>query len=88
MDENERVSRAVRNERRRDNRLAKRGCRGKHAIVVGSESIECLRLRPSQLALEGNDRRKCRADFTTILQIGNGAMALDEIDHLIETASG
>ena len=64
MDKDERVAGAVRNERRRDDRLAKGGCRGKHAVVVGDESIESLQLRPSQFALEGNARRKRDADFT------------------------
>lgn len=80
MDQNERVSGTVRNERRRDDCLAKRGCRGEHAVLMGDKSIERRQLRPSQFALEGYVRGKCQADFAQILQIGDCSMAFDKID--------
>ena len=80
MDQDERVPSTVRNQRRADDGLAKGGRRGKHAILVSDENVKSLQLRPSQSALEGYVRRKRRANFAQIFQIGNGAMAVDEVD--------
>ncbi len=88
MDKDERVSGTVRNQRRRDDRLAKGGCRGKHTVLMGDKSIESPQLRPSQFAPEGNVRRKCHAYFTYVFQIGDGVMAFDEIDRFLKAASG
>lgn len=47
MDENERISGAISNQGRRNDRLAERGCRGKYASFMGDKSVEGLQLRPS-----------------------------------------
>ena len=79
---------AVCNERRRDDRLAEGGRGGEHAVVMGDESIEGFQLRPAQFALEANACGKRHADFALIFQIGNGAIAFDEIDRVVEAAAG
>src|SRR6266699_3051916 len=53
VDQDERVPSTVRNQRRRDDRLAKGGRRGKHPVLMGDENVKSLQLRPSQFALEG-----------------------------------
>jgi len=54
VNENQSIATSVRNKRCGDNRLAK-GCRGgKHAIVVGGQSIESPQLWLSQCSLERN----------------------------------
>ncbi|TCN35627.1 hypothetical protein EV665_1272 [Shinella granuli] len=63
VNQNERISGSLRNERRCDDRLAKRGCRGEYTVLMGDKSIERCQLRPSQFALEGYVFRKCRANF-------------------------
>jgi hypothetical protein len=80
VDQDECVPSTVRNQSRPDDRLAKGGRRGKHPILMGDENVKSLQLRPSQFALEGYVRGKRRADFAQIFQIGNGAMAFDEVD--------
>ena len=54
MNKDERVSGAVGNERRCHNGLAKGRRRGKHAILMGNESVESRQLRPLQFATEGD----------------------------------
>ena len=77
----------MRNQGCGDNRLAEGRCRGEHAVVVGDKSIESLRLWLPQFALEGHIRRQCHAAFAMIVQIDSGAVAFDEIDHLVEATS-
>lgn len=74
VDKDKRVSGPMRNERCGDNGFAEGGRRREHAVVVSNESVESLCLRPSQLALEGNIRRKCHADLATIVHDRNGAV--------------
>ena len=87
VDQYERVSGAVRNQGRRDDRLAKGGRCGEHAVLMHDKSVESRRLRLSQFALEGYRCRKCCTDFAQIFQIGNGAVAFDEINCFLEAAA-
>lgn len=62
MDKDKRVSGPMRNERCGDNGFAEGGRCGEHAVVVSKESVEGLRLRPSQFPLE---RRAIPRTLTT-----------------------
>lgn len=83
MNEDKRASGAISDERCCYDGLAK-GCRrGKHAVLMASESLESRQLRPLQFTTERHTRRNCRAEFTFVFQFGNRAMAFDEIKCLL-----
>ena len=63
MNENKRISGALCDERCCDNRLAKGGRGGKHAVIMGNKSVEGLQLWPSQFALEGQFQRAAACRF-------------------------
>lgn len=87
MNENQRVAGSMRDECGRDNRLAKGGRGGEHAVVVGNKSVKSPGLRPSQFALERNASRQRRSITAMIVQNGGRPVTLDELDSFVEAAA-
>lgn len=87
MNKNQRVPGAVCDECCGDNSLAK-GCRGgEHAVIMGHECIEGPQLRPPQFAPGRKRLREALFRFHEGRPKGDGAVAFNEFDRLIEAAS-
>ena len=87
MDEDKRVPAPLSDERSSHNRLAERGGRREHAIVMQRQGVECLDLRAVQRSLELDPARKRVADRSLIVQLNLGALTADQIDSFVKTPS-
>src|SRR5579863_4814907 len=85
MDENKRVPAPLSDERSSHNRLAERGSRREHAIVMRRQGVKCLDLRAVQRSLKPDPARKRVTDRSLIVQLNLGSLTADQFDSFVKT---
>ena len=86
MHQNQRVSGAMTNQGRRDNRLAEGRCRGKNARIMCGERLEGALLLRAKLAKEPDRVGQWGSVAALVVQLCRGAVFCQDFNRLIKAA--